>query len=145
MCGGGDGWRFSSRETGRLQAVASRLTDHDQRSNEAVTLARDGLYEAWLLGVIPERLPNLADGGVDAVLGVEKNVLAPDPFDDLIAGNQLTVPLHQEGEEVHGNLFELEDVVSPAQLITTAVEFEFREARDPRFHAPIPPLGGVKL
>jgi hypothetical protein len=34
-------------------------------------------------------VPNLADGGVDAVVGIKENILAPDPLDDPVSGNQL--------------------------------------------------------
>ena len=39
----------------------------------------NGLHEARLLRIILQHLANLADGRVDAVVGVEEYILAPDP------------------------------------------------------------------
>jgi hypothetical protein len=59
-----------------------------------VTPAGDGLHKARSLGVIFQHLSNLADGGVDAVVGVEENIFSPDSIDDLVAGDELPFPLN---------------------------------------------------
>jgi len=79
-------------------------------------------------------LLDFSDGGVDAMLGVDENILAPDSRDDLVAGDELALALHQEREDLHGDFLQLEDTNSPAQLVTAAVEFEFGEPRYPRWH-----------
>src|SRR5882762_1247883 len=58
------------------------------RGYKAISTTDDCLHEAWLLGVIFKDLPYFPDRGVDAVIGVKKNVFAPDPFDNLLARDQ---------------------------------------------------------
>src|SRR5258708_36336680 len=57
--------------------------------DELVSPPRNRLHESRLLRIVLQHLPNLADGGVDAVVGIKENILAPDPLDDPVSGNQL--------------------------------------------------------
>jgi hypothetical protein len=105
-------------------SVSARLTDHGYGSDETVAFPGNGLHEARLFGIVAERLPDFADSGVDTVLGVEEDILAPDFFDDLVAADQLAIALHQKGEQVHGNLFELQDTITTSQLVAAAIQLE---------------------
>ena len=66
------------------------------------------------------------------MLSVEEDALTPYSLDDLVASNQLAIALRQQNEQFHRDFFEFEDAISPTQLITAAVELEFRESRYPR-------------
>ena len=81
--------------------------------DEPVSPPGDGLHEPGLFSIVLQYLANLADGGIDAVVGVEEDILAPDPLDDLVPGHQLTSLLDQEEQQFHGNPFELESPASP--------------------------------
>jgi hypothetical protein len=55
---------------------------------EAVTLAQHCLDMVRLLWVFAESATNLADRGVDATVGVEVDIFAPEALDDLLAADQ---------------------------------------------------------
>ena len=100
--------------------LALRL-DH---GNEAVSPSGDGLHESRSLGVVLQYLANLADGGVDAVVGVEEDVLAPNPFYDLVTGHELPSSFNQEEQQLHGNSFQLERPAGAAQFVGAHVQVE---------------------
>src|SRR5450631_3372497 len=52
---------------------------------EAVSLAGDGLDEAGLGGIVAQGLADFPNRGVDAVLGIDEDVLAPEALDDFLA------------------------------------------------------------
>jgi hypothetical protein len=60
------------------------------RRDEAIAPAGDSLYKAGLFGVVIQDEANFADGAVDAVIGIEKYAFAPNPFDNLLAGDEFT-------------------------------------------------------
>ena len=62
------------------------------RSHEPVALSHHRLQEARLLGVVAQRLTDLADGSVDALFSVHEYVFAPQPSDDLFSRDQLATP-----------------------------------------------------
>ena len=93
-------------------------------SYEAIPFAGDGLDETRLFGIVAEDLPDFADGFVDAVLGIEEDVLAPDSVNDLFARDETTVALHQKGEELHRNFLEFEDALASSKLVAVLVQFE---------------------
>ena len=49
-----------------------------------------------LLGIILEHLADLADGRVDAVIGVEEDIFPPDPFDNLLPADELPALLDEQ-------------------------------------------------
>src|SRR5277367_2168633 len=93
-------------------------------SDEPVSLAGDGLDKARLLSIIPEHLPDPADGGIDAVVGVEENTLSPDPFDDLFPCNELSPVFNQEKEQLHGHRLELDGNPGRAQFVGSQIQLE---------------------
>src|SRR6185437_7982382 len=101
---------------------ALRAYDSD-RADEAVPLPNDRLQETRLLGIVAQCLPNLAHGGINALLGIEKYVPAPEPRHDGLAADQLVAVLHQEDEELHGDFFQAEAGAVQAQLIALQVQF----------------------
>jgi hypothetical protein len=79
------------------------------------------MHEAGLIGIIFQSLADLSDGGVDAVLGVDENILAPEAVDDFLAGDDGTLPLQEKDQQFHGNTLEVNALVFlgaslPAQL-----------------------------
>src|SRR5215469_8991573 len=73
--------------------VASR--DSPYFRNKAIAAPDQRLDIARTLGVIFQNLPYFSDRCVNAVIGVEKNVFAPDSLDDLLPGDQLAPFFHQ--------------------------------------------------
>jgi hypothetical protein len=65
------------------------------RRYEPVTLACYGQYEPWFFRVVSECPPDLADGGVNAVLGIEENLISPEPVDDLLSADNLPISFGQ--------------------------------------------------
>lgn len=95
--------------------------------NEAVTLTRNRLDEARFFGIIPERKANLADGGVDSMLGVNKNILAPEALDDFISRDEIPIFAREQDEQLHGDLFQLDRTTGTEKFKTVAVEGELVE------------------
>jgi hypothetical protein len=65
--------------------ISAFLRNQVKRGNEPVSLAGDGLHETRPLWVIAKYITNLTDGGIDAVLGVEKDILAPETIYDFLS------------------------------------------------------------
>jgi hypothetical protein len=55
------------------------------RGGKAVPLPDYGFYESRLLGVIPQSHTDFADSGVDAVIDIKEDVLAPKATGNVIA------------------------------------------------------------
>ena len=89
-----------------------------------ISLTGIGQYEAGPLGIITQSLTNLADGTVDAVVGVEENALSPNLLDDLLMRGQLPAAFHQKDQELHRNGLELEGDSAGAQFLCAHVQLE---------------------
>src|SRR5215471_16713050 len=87
-------WRRWSRRWG---------SDFFNRSDEAIAAADHRLDKPRLFGIIFQRLPDPANGGVDAVVGVDENAFAPDPFDNFLTNDQLATALYQQEQQFHRN------------------------------------------
>src|ERR1700731_4190148 len=64
--------------------------------DESIAPGRHGNHESWRLGIVAQSLPDLSDRSVDAVLAIDKDALAPDALEDLLARNQLSAALNQQ-------------------------------------------------
>src|SRR5262249_42309016 len=84
---------------------------------EAVPLTEDCFDIFRLSGIIAERLTDLSDGGVDAVIGVEMEAFRPELPDDLFAADQLSIFADQQNEKIHGNAFQVDRRASASQLV----------------------------
>ena len=51
-----------------------------------------------LLRVVSQGLADFADGGVDAVFGIDEDILAPETVDDFLAGDDATLPLQKKDQ-----------------------------------------------
>src|SRR5262249_61083487 len=76
--------------------------------DESISLAGDRLHEAGLLRVVLERLADLADGGIDAVVRVEEDIPSPDPLDDPVPADELSLLFDEETQDLHGDALQLE-------------------------------------
>jgi hypothetical protein len=73
---------------------------------ESIAFARYRVDKAGVVRVILQRLADFADGGVDAVFGVDEDILAPETVDDFLAGDAATLPLQKTDQQLHGDALE---------------------------------------
>ena len=114
-------WRWFGGHGGWLRRTAIFLGD------EAIAFAGHGLDEAGMVGIVFQSLANFADGGIDAVLGVDEDFFAPEAVDDFLAGNDVAVFFREQEEQFHGDAFEFQDAAVAPQLEAGAVELKFSE------------------
>ena len=67
-------------------------------------------------GRVAERLADLADAEIQALLEVHERIAAPDVFADLVAGHHFTAAAGEQFEHLEGLRGELEQVAVMAQL-----------------------------
>jgi hypothetical protein len=70
--------------------------DHPHRADESVAFPHDSLNKARFRGIVTQSGANLSNNVVDVPVGVDKQVRAPDFFDDVFARHHLLSPPHQE-------------------------------------------------
>jgi len=109
----------------RRQAIVTIFRDH--WCGESISLAHYSFYETRPLWVIPQHDPDLPDRNIDAVIDVNENVLAPKPFCNLLAGNQLTPTLDQQNEQLHWKFFKGKSAFTSLQPESGLVECEIGE------------------
>jgi hypothetical protein len=114
-------------------------------SDKTISLAADGLNEAGGIGIVFQGLADLADGGVDAVVGVEEDILTPDALDNLFPTDDLATFFDQKQEHRGRDAFEFEDTTAAGQLIAAGVKLDSFAQFDPvsfqrfqRHNAPSP-------
>src|SRR5580658_5162393 len=103
-------------------------------SYKSVTFARNRLYESRPLYVFSQRLPNLANGSIDAMLGIVENILAPQALDNLLPAHHLPIFFKQQDEQFHGNSFDFQQKAVAAQFKTRTIEFKIAEFVGGRGH-----------
>ena len=94
---------------------------------ESIAFARYRVDEAGVVRVVFQGVADLSDGGVDAVFGIDEDILAPETFDDFLAGDDATLALQKKDQQLHGDALEFHDPIIAAELETRGVEFEFVE------------------
>ena len=107
-------------------------------SYESIALPRYGLHEAGVLRVIAEDLTDLADGGVDAVLGVHKDFAVPQALDYFGSGDEMAIPGCQQNEQLHRFSFQLEAAAPTGELKAVAIHLEVAEFKDSEGHRKAP-------
>ena len=78
--------------------------------------------------VVFQRRADLADGGVDAAVGRDVHVRAPEAFDDLFARDEPARPLGEQHEQLHGLMFEPHGTAVDRQFVSIEIE----DGRGPR-------------
>src|SRR5262249_8152032 len=68
---------------------------------------------------------NLADRTVDAAVGIDKYVPAPQLVDDLVAGDQLSALLDEKNQQVHRLTLELYPLSIHGQLVAGDIKARF--------------------
>ena len=106
-------WRFSGWE-GNLGYLAYK----------SVPSSGDSLDKARLFGIVFEDLADFSDRGIDCVIGIKKDVLAPKLLNDLFPRYQLAGPLYQQEQDFHGDSFQLQRAAGTPQLIGANVQLE---------------------
>ncbi len=71
--------------------------------------------------IVPQRGPDLADRVIDAALGVDGRVRAPQGRFDLLAGDQLALSIRKEHEQFHGLAFELDTPAGTAKFVAPQI------------------------
>ena len=92
--------------------------------DEAIPLAGDGLYETRLFGIVLQNLPDLTNRSINAVIGVEEDILAPDSRDDVLPANDLSLVLDQDRQNLCRNALQFEQTTGAAQGVCGEVELE---------------------
>jgi hypothetical protein len=111
---------------GATRCVPLRGRDHRDATHEAVPLPHDGLEEPRHVGIVPQRPADLPHRGVDRRVRVEEDVPAPEALEDLGPRHELAPSLGEEDEQLHGQLLELLDLATAAQLVARQVQHEVR-------------------
>ena len=101
------------------------------RGDEAIAAARQGLDEAGRLRRVAEDLAELADGDVDAVIGIDEGTIRPQRLPDLITAHHPAGPVEQKLQDAKGLLLEGEPLSAPPQLSARRIQLEGRKLDRP--------------
>ena len=104
------------------------------RPDEAVATASDGVEEAGLLGIVAENLADFADGGIDAVFGVDEDFIAPEAFSNFCASDDVAFASGEQDEQLHGLALKFEDSACTTQLEASTVQPKVAEFKDDAGH-----------
>ena len=99
---------------------------------EPVPELRTRLDEACLRRRIAERAPELAHGGVQAVVEVNKHILGPQSRAEHLAGDQLSRVIEKEREDAERLRLKAKPEPVFAQIAALQIDFEVAEANAPR-------------
>ena len=99
---------------------------------ESIAFARYRVDEAGVVRVVFQGLADFADGSVDAVFGIDEDILAPETVDDFLAGDDATLALQKKDQQLHGDALEGNALAFlgtslAAQLEVGAIELKFGE------------------
>ena len=110
------------------------LAEFGRGCYKAVALASDGLHESGLLRVIAQSVSDFSDGGVDAMLGIDKDLAAPEMLGNFISGDELALSLHQQDEQFQRLSFELHRTAATRQFKAATIQPEFPELESCAHH-----------
>src|SRR6266851_1645767 len=79
-------------------------------------------------------MPELADRGVDAVIGVDEDAPAPDALEDLPARHELAATLDQQEKQVERDALEMYDAPRMAEFVSAPIQLEVFEFEPFRRH-----------
>jgi hypothetical protein len=96
--------------------------------NETVTAPREGFDIAGSVGGVAQGFAELVDGGVQAVAEVDKGIVCPDPFAELLAGDELPRSLQEGRKNLKRLAGELYSRPGFAELAGGEVHFKRTEA-----------------
>ena len=105
-------------------SAAGAGADYFHGGDKPVSPASHCLDKSRLFGVILEHLTDFADGCIDAVVGVEEDIFAPNLFDNLVPADELSVLRDQQQKKLHGDMLQLQWLARPAQFIGAEIELK---------------------
>src|SRR5262249_25312951 len=82
------------------------------------------------LGLVAQRLANLANAEIQALIEVHEGIGTPDLLADLVAGDNFTAAAHQHLQDFGRLRRQLHEVLVPAELPGPPLELEGGETRD---------------
>lgn len=92
--------------------------------HESVPEARQGLYIARLIGRIAERLPDLIDGRIEAMLEVTSSYSGPEAVAKIFTGYHVAGPIEKPAQNLARLWGEFDSVPVLAQFSGHRVEFK---------------------
>ena len=92
------------------------------RADKAVPSSRDGLYETGPLGIVSKRPADFPYGGIDSVVGVYKDILAPQTFYDFLPGDDVALTLREENQQFHRDALQPDALDFPGRSLTAQFE-----------------------
>jgi hypothetical protein len=98
--------------------------------DKAIALSRHGAQESRVIRILLQGGADFADGSVDAVIGVHKNILAPNALKDLVPGDELSPLFRKKEKQFQGDSFEADNAARAAQLKSAEVELKVPEVND---------------
>jgi hypothetical protein len=105
------------------------IDDGDGR-DETIAHARYGLDELRILRIVAEEMAELADGGVDAMFGIDEDFAGPEALRDFSAGDKLTLARGEQDQELHWLALETYRVAVVEQFEGSAVEAKIAKTID---------------
>ena len=100
--------------------------------DEAVAAPRHRLDEARLERVVAERHAQPPDGGVDAVLEVDRRAVGPQPALDVLARDHAAGVLHEQGQDLERLLLQADRLAAATDLVPAHVDLDAADANDRR-------------
>jgi hypothetical protein len=104
---------------------------------KAITPTDHGLDVLRILGIISQGNANLSNPVVYSLLGIEENVICPQPVLNLFPSEELAGALQQKDKNFEGLFFKLYRSPTAPKLVSRKIEFaflkndEFRQPRGP--------------
>jgi hypothetical protein len=114
----------------RSREERGRQCGHLDRSYKAISSADNRLDKTGPLRVIFKDLAKPANYGIDAVVDVEEDTLAPHPLSDLLPGHQLAWLLQQKQQQFHRDTRQSEWPVGSSKLIGADIELKLAAKSD---------------
>src|ERR1039457_5357253 len=94
---------------------------------EAISLAQYGLDVLRIPRVVSQGITNLPDGGINAVIRVEVEILSPEALNNLLAADQSPFLPNQEDEQIHGDALHAHRFSGVSEFILACVQNERSE------------------
>jgi hypothetical protein len=91
--------------------------DHLDSTDEPVSSSEDGLDEMRIFLVIPQEQTQLVNAVVDDGFCADRTTRTPQPKLDLVASDELAVPISQENEQLHRLTLQGNDSSASAQFV----------------------------
>lgn len=105
------------------------IDDSVHGSDESIAPAGQGLYVMWLFGIVLERLAELLNRRIDAVIELDECTIWPKTFPDLFAEYRFARVFQQHQQNFKRLLLQPDPPVSTQQLSRPCVQLKVAETR----------------